>query len=49
VTAGEQRDDPVRLTQLLGAQHDAVVAEQTHGAILAYARACAGGCRTSCK
>ncbi|CAM5654836.1 hypothetical protein SVIOM74S_08852 [Streptomyces violarus] len=35
VTAGEQRDDPVRLTQLLGAQHDAVVAEQTHGVILA--------------
>ncbi|MFH8564124.1 hypothetical protein [Streptomyces sp. NPDC017988] len=38
MTAREQRDDPVRLTQLLGAQHDAVVAEQTHGPILAYAR-----------
>src|SRR5690606_22677992 len=32
VTAREQRDDPVRLTQLLGAQHDAVVAEQTYAA-----------------
>lgn len=32
VTAGEEGDDPVRLAQLLGAQHDAVVAEQTHGA-----------------
>ncbi|MDH6191502.1 hypothetical protein M2168_004534 [Streptomyces sp. CZ24] len=31
VAAGEEGDDPVRLTQLLGAQHDAVVAEQTHG------------------
>ncbi|MZE71663.1 hypothetical protein GTW93_22280 [Streptomyces sp. SID5789] len=42
MTAREQGDDPVRLTQLLGAQHDAVVAEQTHAA---HSRACPGGPR----
>ena len=32
--AGEQRDDPVGLAQLLGAQHDALVAVQAHPPIL---------------
>src|SRR5207248_2414742 len=30
VTAGEQRDDPVRFPELLGPQDDAVVPKETH-------------------
>ena len=31
---GQHRDDAVGLTQLLGAQHDALISIQTHPAIL---------------
>jgi hypothetical protein len=31
---GEQGDDPVRFTQLLGAQHDSLVAVQAHSPIV---------------
>src|SRR6478752_3558510 len=36
VAAGQDRDDPVGLAQLLRAQHDAVVPEQAHGSIVAH-------------
>ena len=35
MAAGEQRDDPVGLPQLLGAQHDTLVAVEAHVGILA--------------
>ena len=36
--AGQDGDDAVGLTQLVGAQHDAVVAVDAHSVILAHAR-----------
>ena len=39
VVAGQQGDDAVRLTQLVGAQHDRLVAVERHPAILPHGRA----------
>jgi hypothetical protein len=34
MTAGQQRDDPVGLAQLLGSEHDGLVAVERHSLIL---------------